>query len=263
MTWAGSPSPPELLDHGEAIYVETPLLAKSPHRIAFIPGCRPCFASVSSGQRLVDACLAAGGGLPVGAYGGRRDIMEMVAPAGPMYQVHLLLVMLGHLVAYKEMSNMKSPAEPVLASRQSCRSRTIGQLRVNADIVQELQFGCCARARIPAPLQNMQSASQHDPAWAYGCGRRRPWRVCKMLSATGNTCPRWNPRSLQVHRVSLVSLVPSKGWERSICRLVSKGQQDLLQSVTCRLAPCRATPSPWWQASRPWRSWIGPAPTST
>ena len=28
-----------------------------------------------------------GGGLPVGAYGGRRDIMEMVAPAGPMYQV--------------------------------------------------------------------------------------------------------------------------------------------------------------------------------
>ena len=27
-----------------------------------------------------------GGGLPVGAYGGRKDIMEMVAPAGPMYQ---------------------------------------------------------------------------------------------------------------------------------------------------------------------------------
>ena len=31
-----------------------------------------------------------GGGLPVGAYGGRRDIMETVAPAGPMYQVHTL-----------------------------------------------------------------------------------------------------------------------------------------------------------------------------
>ena len=28
-----------------------------------------------------------GGGLPVGAYGGRADIMKMVAPAGPMYQV--------------------------------------------------------------------------------------------------------------------------------------------------------------------------------
>jgi glutamate-1-semialdehyde 2,1-aminomutase len=31
-----------------------------------------------------------GGGLPVGAYGGRRDIMEMVAPVGPMYQAGTL-----------------------------------------------------------------------------------------------------------------------------------------------------------------------------
>ncbi|GJD08132.1 Glutamate-1-semialdehyde 2,1-aminomutase [Galdieria sulphuraria] len=27
-----------------------------------------------------------GGGLPVGAYGGRKDIMEMIAPSGPVYQ---------------------------------------------------------------------------------------------------------------------------------------------------------------------------------
>jgi glutamate-1-semialdehyde 2,1-aminomutase len=31
-----------------------------------------------------------GGGLPVGAYGGRREVMEMVAPAGPMYQAGTL-----------------------------------------------------------------------------------------------------------------------------------------------------------------------------
>lgn len=31
-----------------------------------------------------------GGGLPVGAYGGRADIMQMVAPAGPMYQAGTL-----------------------------------------------------------------------------------------------------------------------------------------------------------------------------
>jgi glutamate-1-semialdehyde 2,1-aminomutase len=31
-----------------------------------------------------------GGGLPVGAYGGRRDIMQMVAPVGPMYQAGTL-----------------------------------------------------------------------------------------------------------------------------------------------------------------------------
>lgn len=31
-----------------------------------------------------------GGGLPVGAYGGRRDIMEQMAPAGPIYQAGTL-----------------------------------------------------------------------------------------------------------------------------------------------------------------------------
>ncbi len=31
-----------------------------------------------------------GGGLPVGAYGGRRDIMEMISPAGPVYQAGTL-----------------------------------------------------------------------------------------------------------------------------------------------------------------------------
>jgi glutamate-1-semialdehyde 2,1-aminomutase len=31
-----------------------------------------------------------GGGLPVGAYGGRRDVLDMVAPAGPVYQAGTL-----------------------------------------------------------------------------------------------------------------------------------------------------------------------------
>ncbi|PIR21323.1 MAG: glutamate-1-semialdehyde-2,1-aminomutase [Deltaproteobacteria bacterium CG11_big_fil_rev_8_21_14_0_20_47_16] len=31
-----------------------------------------------------------GGGMPVGAYGGRRDVMEMVAPLGPVYQAGTL-----------------------------------------------------------------------------------------------------------------------------------------------------------------------------
>ena len=31
-----------------------------------------------------------GGGLPVGAYGGRRDLMELVSPAGPVYQAGTL-----------------------------------------------------------------------------------------------------------------------------------------------------------------------------
>jgi glutamate-1-semialdehyde 2,1-aminomutase len=31
-----------------------------------------------------------GGGFPIGAFGGRRDIMEMLAPAGPVYQAGTL-----------------------------------------------------------------------------------------------------------------------------------------------------------------------------
>jgi len=53
-----------------------------------------------------------GGGLPIAAYGGRRDIMSKVAPAGPVYQAGTLsgnplavaagLAMLGHLKTHPE-----------------------------------------------------------------------------------------------------------------------------------------------------------------
>ena len=46
-----------------------------------------------------------GGGLPVGAYGGRKDVMEMVAPVGPMYQAGTLsgnpLAMAGGIATLK------------------------------------------------------------------------------------------------------------------------------------------------------------------
>ena len=40
--------------------------------------------------RLTTMGKVIGGGLPVGAYGGKREIMEVVAPAGPMYQAGTL-----------------------------------------------------------------------------------------------------------------------------------------------------------------------------
>lgn len=64
-----------------------------------------CFDEVMTGFRISYGCAqkyygitpdlttmgkVIGGGLPVGAYGGRKDIMEMVAPAGPMYQAGTL-----------------------------------------------------------------------------------------------------------------------------------------------------------------------------
>ena len=50
-----------------------------------------------------------GGGLPVGAYGGRRDIMELVAPLGPVYQAGTLsgnpLTMAAGIVTLRLLSN--------------------------------------------------------------------------------------------------------------------------------------------------------------
>ena len=53
-----------------------------------------------------------GGGLPVGGFGGRRDLMEQIAPSGPVYQAGTLsgnplavgagLAMLRHLKAHPE-----------------------------------------------------------------------------------------------------------------------------------------------------------------
>jgi glutamate-1-semialdehyde 2,1-aminomutase len=57
-----------------------------------------------------------GGGLPVGAYGGRRDIMEKMAPVGPVYQAGTLsgnpLAMTAGIETLKELS--KSEIYPQL-----------------------------------------------------------------------------------------------------------------------------------------------------
>ena len=71
-----------------------------------------------------------GGGLPVGAYGGRRDIMSRVAPAGPIYQAGTLsgnplavaagLAMLRHLKAHPEIySQLEDCARHLCAAAPS------------------------------------------------------------------------------------------------------------------------------------------------
>jgi glutamate-1-semialdehyde 2,1-aminomutase len=68
-----------------------------------------------------------GGGLPVGAYGGRKDIMSKVAPAGPVYQAGTLsgnplavaagLAMLRHLEAHPEVyGQLEARAERLCAA---------------------------------------------------------------------------------------------------------------------------------------------------
>jgi glutamate-1-semialdehyde 2,1-aminomutase len=102
-----------------------------PPDVAFLPGLRALteahgalliFDEVMTGFRValggaqelygVDPDLTTlgkviGGGLPVGAYGGKRAIMETVAPAGPMYQAGTLsgnpLAMTAGLVTLREL----------------------------------------------------------------------------------------------------------------------------------------------------------------
>jgi len=71
-----------------------------------------------------------GGGLPVGAYGGHRDIMQLIAPSGPVYQAGTLsgnplavaagLAMLRHLKAHPEVyTRLESHAAQLCAAAPS------------------------------------------------------------------------------------------------------------------------------------------------
>lgn len=59
-----------------------------------ITGFRICFGGAQHLYRIIPdiTCLGKviGGGLPIGAYGGRADIMELVSPQGPVYQAGTL-----------------------------------------------------------------------------------------------------------------------------------------------------------------------------
>ena len=68
-----------------------------------------------------------GGGLPIGAYGGRADIMSRIAPSGPVYQAGTLsgnplavsagLAMLRHIKAHPEIyTQLESRAARLTAS---------------------------------------------------------------------------------------------------------------------------------------------------
>ena len=82
-----------------------------------------------------------GGGLPIGAYGGRADLMELVAPAGPVYQAGTLaghpLAMAGGIAALDQLTedryaalnrHVDALADGLLgAARQARRDVAVGR----------------------------------------------------------------------------------------------------------------------------------------
>lgn len=86
-----------------------------------------------------------GGGLPCAAYGGRRDLMEMVAPAGPMYQAGTLS------------GNPLAMAAGIATLTELAQPELYEQLE---DISRQLEEGLQARAsRAKLPVQIARIAS--------------------------------------------------------------------------------------------------------
>jgi glutamate-1-semialdehyde 2,1-aminomutase len=101
-------------------------------------------ASAGGAQRLFGirpdlTCLGKiiGGGLPVGAYGGRADVMEMVAPAGPVYQAGTLsgnpIAMTAGIWAL-ELTNLAEVVQGARAAGRDARGGIGGPQRATAGV---------------------------------------------------------------------------------------------------------------------------------
>ena len=131
-------------------------------------------AAAGGAQQLFDVkpdltCLGKiiGGGLPVGAYGGRADVMELVAPAGPVYQAGTLsgnpLAMTAGLWALSELSPglyrylAKLGAALAKGLAEAARAAAV-PMQVNA-------FGSLVTPFFTsAPVRDYQSAAAADTA---------------------------------------------------------------------------------------------------
>ena len=84
-----------------------------------------------------------GGGLPVGAYGGRRDVMEMVAPLGPMYQAGTLS------------GNPLAVAAGVATLRELQRPGTYERLEASASRLTDGIAAAFSQAEIPSTINRV------------------------------------------------------------------------------------------------------------
>jgi glutamate-1-semialdehyde 2,1-aminomutase len=106
-----------------------------------------------------------GGGLPVAAYGGRREIMERIAPAGPVYQAGTLsgnpLAMAAGLATLKALT-------PALHAKIETRTTALveGLQKIAAELRVPLTAGCAGSMWgfffTPNPVRNFMGAKASD-----------------------------------------------------------------------------------------------------
>jgi len=117
-----------------------------------------------------------GGGLPVGAYGGRKDIMDMIAPDGPVYQAGTLsgnpLAMAAGLALVKELR--KPGFYDDLEEKSDWFAEGLARVAANSDIPTQLNrigsMMTCFFA--PEPVTDFESAMKSDTD-RYGCHFRQ------------------------------------------------------------------------------------------
>lgn len=109
-----------------------------------------------------------GGGLPVGAYGGRQDIMEHIAPAGPVYQAGTLsgnpLAMTAGIVTLKAIS-APSYYDGLIAKTQALCAGVKAQAEKFGFELQHHQLGSMfCTFFTDKPVYDYDSAKQSDVA---------------------------------------------------------------------------------------------------
>jgi glutamate-1-semialdehyde 2,1-aminomutase len=97
-----------------------------------------------------------GGGLPVGAFGGRADIMDLLAPLGPVYQAGTLsgnpLAMAAGIAALELLSEGRAPRVPKSKSEMKSGTRVTRPSEMNAyarleELGAQFEAGMCDAAK--------------------------------------------------------------------------------------------------------------------
>ena len=107
-----------------------------------------------------------GGGLPVGAFGGRAEIMDLLAPLGPVYQAGTLsgnpLAMAAGIAALELLDEQKPYAKLDALGRQLC-SAALAAAKTKGIALQAPQFGSMFSLFFtPTPVRDMPTALASD-----------------------------------------------------------------------------------------------------
>lgn len=109
-----------------------------------------------------------GGGLPVGAYGASREIMEHIAPAGPVYQAGTLsgnpLAMTAGLTTLKRLRDASVYEQLERAGERLCRGLSEAASEAGIETVTNRVGSMWTSFFTPEPVTDWESAARSDRA---------------------------------------------------------------------------------------------------